>query len=186
MYNFDEVIDRKHSSCKKWEEKTLDLFFKNKDALPLWIADMDFKVSPAILEEIQKVVDHGIFGYSVPDKANHALIDWTIRIHGWEIDYSWIINTPGIVFALNTAVTTFTKPGDSVIIQRPVYYPFTDSVVKNGRHISSNSLIIDGTNVSIVFQTLKNAQKTLIQHYLFFVLLITLFPRFFQKRIFKK
>lgn len=152
MFNFDEVIDRKNTSSMKWGEDALELNFQNKEALPLWVADMDFKVSPAITEEIQKVVDHGIYGYSNSGKANEALVEWTERKHGWTINHDWIINTPGIVFALNTAVKTFTKPGDSVIIQRPVYYPFTDCIVKNGRHVSSNSLIINGTDISIDFE----------------------------------
>jgi cystathionine beta-lyase len=159
MYDFNEVIDRKGTSSTKWSAATLEETFKNKEALPLWIADMDFKAAPAVLEEVQKVVDHGIFGYSTAEKANAAFIGWTEKRHGWRVKEEWISNTPGIVFALNVAVQTFTKPGDSVIIQRPVYYPFTEAIENNGRKVSSNSLMIEDGTVSIDFEDFeKRAQ----------------------------
>lgn len=152
MYNFDTVVNRRNTNSLKWSEQFLEKNFANKDALPLWIADMDFKSAPGIIEEIQKVVDHGIFGYSTSERANEAFINWTERRHNWKIEEKWISNTPGIVFALNVAVQTYTKPGDSIIIQRPVYYPFTDAIENNGRKVSSSTLIIQNGNISVDFE----------------------------------
>lgn len=159
MYNFDEVINRKNSWSMKWDDRPLEQKFGNKDVLPLWVADMDFKAAPAILKAAQNVVGHGVFGYSVTDEANQALVSWMSRRHGWEINPRWITNTPGIVFALNVAVQTYTNAGDSVLIQRPVYYPFSDAVVNNGRKVVSNSFVQKGDRFEIDFDDFEEKAK---------------------------
>lgn len=140
MYDFSKVIDRSGTNSMKWEPGVLEDMFGNPELLPLWVADMDFEVSPAVKEAVMKVAEHGIYGYSGTDKHMIAFKNWLDRRFDVTIESEWLINTPGIVTALNIAVQTYTKPGDNVIIQRPVYYPFTDAVEKNGRHVSNNEL----------------------------------------------
>lgn len=140
MYDFSKVIDRSGTNSMKWESSVLDEMFGNPDLMPLWVADMDFEVAPAIKEAVMKVADHGIYGYSGTDKHIIAFKNWLDRRFDITVESDWLINTPGIVTALNIAVQTYTKPGDNIIIQRPVYYPFSDVIKNNGRHISNNEL----------------------------------------------
>lgn len=159
MYDFDKVINRKGTWSMKWDDISLEKTFNNSEVLPLWVADMDFEAAPGIKSAVQKVIDHGIFGYSVTDEANQALANWMNRRHNWKIDTKWVVNTPGIVFALNVAVQTYTKPGDSVLIQRPVYYPFTDAIVNNGRQVVSNSLVENDGGYTIDFEDFEEKAK---------------------------
>lgn len=159
MYNFDEFIDRKGTMSMKWDDESLQAIFGSKDVLPLWVADMDFKIAPAITEALQKVVDHGIIGYSGTDEANKALANWMSRRHNWDLDYKTVVNTQGIVFALNLAVQTFTRPGDGVLIQRPVYYPFTNAIVNNGRKVVSSSLVKNGHHFEVDFADFEEKAK---------------------------
>ncbi|UUX33787.1 MalY/PatB family protein [Fundicoccus culcitae] len=146
MYDFDKFVDRKGTWSMKWDAPSLEETFGNTEVLPLWVADMDFPVAPAIKEALQKIVDHGIFGYTVTDEANEALAGWMERRHNWKFDPKVIVNTPGIVFALNVAVQTYSRPGDKVLIQSPVYYPFTNAIVNNGRKVVSNDMVKEGDN----------------------------------------
>lgn len=159
MYDFSRVIDRSGTNSMKWEPGVLEDMFGNPELLPLWVADMDFEVSPAVKEAVVKVAEHGIYGYSETDKHMIAFKNWQDRRFDTKIETEWLINTPGIVTALNIAVQTFTKPGDNVIIQRPVYYPFTDAIVNNGRHVSNNELKeVDG-NYEIDFEDFEEKAK---------------------------
>lgn len=117
MYNFDKIIDRSETNSIKWDPATLKATFDVEDVLPLWVADMDFEVPPAIKEAVVKTAKHGIYGYSGSDKHTKAFIDWSSRRHDWQIEPDWILNTPGVVTAFNLAIQTFTEPGDNVIIQ---------------------------------------------------------------------
>lgn len=160
MYNFDKVIDRTNTNSTKWDSNVLKENFNESEILPLWIADMDFEVAPAIKEAVMKVAEHGIYGYSDSDKHLNAFIDWTKRKHDWTIEKDWILNTPGIVTAFNLAIQVFTKPGDNVIIQRPVYYPFSKAIENNGRHISANSLVLNKKGkYEIDFEDFENRAK---------------------------
>lgn len=143
MYKFDEIIDRSNTSSVKWDPEILLENFGVKDCLPLWVADMDFEVAPAIKEALVKVAEHGVYGYSGTTKHMDAFVNWVDRRFDWQIQSEWLLNTPGVVNGFNVAIQTYTRPGDQVIIQRPVYYPFTDSIVNNGRRVSSNSLILN-------------------------------------------
>ena len=159
MYDFSKVIDRSGTNSMKWDPGVLEDMFGNPELLPLWVADMDFEVSPAVKEAVVKVAEHGIYGYSGTDKHMIAFKNWLDRRFDTKIKTEWLINTPGIVTALNIAVQTYTKPGDNVIIQRPVYYPFTDAVEKNGRHVSNNELKeVDG-NYEIDFEDFEERAK---------------------------
>jgi len=142
-YDFDKVIDRTGTESLKWvyPRKVLGV----GDAIPMWVADMDFESPPAVIEALRRRVDHGIFGYPlVPPTFYEAAIGWLRRRHGWEVEKKWMAMTPGIVPALNYCVRAFTGPGDPVIIQTPVYHPFTYAIENNGRRVVRNPLRFDG------------------------------------------
>lgn len=114
-----------------------------EDVLPLWIADMDFKTSSYVEDAVIERVKHGIFGYSETGKEYfEAVAGWMKRHHSWDVEERWIIKTPGVVFALAMAVKAFTEPGDAVLIEQPVYYPFSEVINDNGRRIVSNDLVL--------------------------------------------
>ncbi|WP_191017190.1 MalY/PatB family protein [Treponema zioleckii] len=140
--DFDTVIDRRGSGCLKYDFAAERGY--NSDVLPLWVADMDFKTSSYIEDALHRVANHGIFGYSdtKQDYAD-AVASWFERRHGWKPKSEWLIKTPGVVTALAVAVQAYTAPGDSVLIQQPVYYPFSDVIKKNGRRVISNNLVRD-------------------------------------------
>lgn len=141
MYNFDEVIERRGTCSEKY-----DLAAKlgmPEDVIPFWVADMDFKSPPEVIDALAQRVQHGIFGYSntLDDKYFNALSHWFTTRFDWQIRPEWLVNSPGVVFAICTAIRTLTKPGDSVLIQQPVYHPFERSVKLNDRHLVVNRLI---------------------------------------------
>ncbi len=138
-YDFDQIIDRKNTNSLKYDfarERGM-----REDALPLWVADMDFQTAPEILERLHHAVDHGIFGYTESKEPYfNAIKHWLETYHHWEVKRNWLIKTPGIVFALAMAVKAYTKEGESVLIQQPVYYPFSEVIEDNGRKLINNSL----------------------------------------------
>lgn len=144
--NFDRIIDRKNTRCLKY-----DFAVKRgmpEDVLPLWVADMDFETSSYIEDALTERVQEGIFGYSDVQTPYFEIIrDWMIRHHDWEPQEKWLIKTPGVVFALAMAVKAYTDPGDKVLLQQPVYYPFSEVITDNGREVVSNDLVLteDGT-----------------------------------------
>lgn len=165
-YDFGEEIPRKGTSSVKWEilsrggkrqlwDRT-DPALGEDRVLPMWVADMDFRVAEPIVEAMRKRLDHPIFGY-VARTPNYvgAVIDWMRRRHGWQVDADWIVTTPGVVPALNLAVRAFTRPGDKVLIQRPVYHPFTFAIENNGRSVVSNSLVLEGGRYRMDFADLE-------------------------------
>lgn len=137
--DFDKITDRRNTKSLKYDfaEKR----GMAKDILPLWVADMDFMVSSYITEALEKMVSHGIFGYS-ESKEDYfeALSSWTKRHYNWEINERWLVKTPGVVFALAMAVKGYTEKGDSVLIQQPVYYPFAEVIEDNDRKLVVNEL----------------------------------------------
>lgn len=140
-FDFDRVIDRAGTESSKWDPEVLRKRFGAEDMLSYWVADMDFEVAPAIKRAVVERAAHGIYGYTTPADFNAPFCRWVARRHGWHVESEWVLNTPGVVTALHACVQAFTQPGDAVIIQRPVYYPFTFAVERNGRRVSSNSLI---------------------------------------------
>jgi len=142
-YDFDKVVDRTGTESLKWVYPRKVL--KIEDAIPMWVADMDFEAPPSVVEAIRDRAAHGIYGYPlVPPSFWQAAIDWLGRRHGWKVRKGEMALTPGIVPALNYAVRAFTKPGDGVIIQAPVYFPFYHAVENNGRRVVRNPLRFDG------------------------------------------
>lgn len=141
-YTFDEIIDRRGTSCIKYdfgpERKGRD------DLLPLWVADMDFRLPREILDDIKKRVDHGIFGYTDPREDYFGAVKgWFAKRHGWEVKSEWITVTPGVVYAISTAIRAFTEKGDAVILQQPVYYPFSECIQDNGRRLINSQLVYE-------------------------------------------
>jgi cysteine-S-conjugate beta-lyase len=123
------------------------------DILPLWVADMDFKAPVGVIKALSERVAHGIFGYTLPTNSYYdAVINWMDHRHQWKIEKEWIIIVPGIVPAIHFAVQTYTKEGDGVLVQRPVYNPFTDAVVKNGRKLINSPLVLKGDRYEIDFE----------------------------------
>lgn len=140
--NFDEVINRRHTNCLKYDFAVRR--GKPEGILPLWVADMDFRISSYIQEALIKQAEHGIYGYSeVQDEYFQVLKSWMARNFDWRVERRWLIKTPGIVFALAMAVKAFTQKGDGILIQQPVYYPFSEVVEDNERRIVDNTLILD-------------------------------------------
>lgn len=135
-YNFDEIVPRRNTLSYKWDSAA------DGEVLPMWVADMDFRTAPAIVEALQKRVSHGIFGYTrVPDAYYDAVINWFGRRHGWKIRRERMIYTSGVVPALSAIIKALTVPGDKVVVQTPVYNCFFSSIRNNGCTLVSNSLV---------------------------------------------
>lgn len=149
-YDFDEIIDRRHekySYSMKWGHhpllvKMLEVDEINDDAIAIFTADMDFRCAPPIVEALGKVAQHGILGYSMaPEEYYEAVTDWFKRCHNWDIAAEEIIYVDGTVEAMKQIILAFTEPGDGVIIQRPVYGPFTGAISGTKRTVVNNQLI---------------------------------------------
>lgn len=143
--DFDTIVDRRNTRCLKYD------FAKRRgmpeDVLPLWVADMDFKTSSYIEDALVERAREAIFGYSEVQTPYFEIVrDWIKRHHNWKVQERWLIKTPGIVFALAMAVKAYTEPGDAVLIQQPVYYPFSEVIEDNGRKIVSNELYLSDDN----------------------------------------
>lgn len=155
-YNFDQVIKREGTNAIKWDNDFMERYLGVKDALPLWVADMDFQLPDFLIAALVDRAKHGIFGYTKTDKKyNQAIINWFEKRHQWKIEEEWIGFSPGVVPAINFIIQTFSRPGDGVIIQEPVYYPFADSIKKNGRKVLNNELIIKEGEYKIDFDDFK-------------------------------
>lgn len=143
-YNFDEIMQRHGTDSIKYD--FAHRFGKPDDILPLWVADMDFRAPQPVLDALEARVRHGIFGYSESGEGYiQALQGWYEKRFNWKIEQSWVVKSPGVVYALSTAVRAFTNPGDAVLIQQPVYYPFSEVVRDNERELIVNELdYIDG------------------------------------------
>ena len=143
--DFDKIIDRHNTRSLKYD------FAKRRgmpeDVLPLWVADMDFETSSYIQDALKERINHGIFGYSEVQTPYFEIVrNWMKIYHNWIPEEKWLIKTPGVVFALAMAVKAYTQPNDSVLIQQPVYYPFSEVIEDNGRKVVSNDLYLDNDN----------------------------------------
>lgn len=161
--NFDEIIDRKGTDCLKYD------FAKRRglpeDVLPLWIADMDFRTSSYVEDALIDRTKHGIFGYSeVQEDYFRAVAGWMNRHHNWNVEPGWLIKTPGVVFALAMAVKAYTEVGDCVLIQQPVYYPFSEVIEDNERVIVSNDLYLGTDNRYHI--DFEDFEKKIVEHHI--------------------
>lgn len=157
-YNFDLEIDRSGTQSVKWN------FIKEhtgvEDALPLWVADMDFPVADEISEAIIKRASHPLYGYTTrPDSYYQAIIGWYSRRQDWVIEKKWITHSTGVINAIYTAVYALSETGDGVIIQTPVYHPFPKLILNTGRRIVENPLLYSNGRYSINFEDLKQKIK---------------------------
>ena len=143
--DFDRIINRKNTDCLKY-----DFAVKRgmpSDVLPLWVADMDFETSSYIEDALVERAKMGIYGYSDAQTPYfEAVAGWMKRHHNWQPKEKWLIKTPGVVFALAMAVKAYTAPGDAVLIQSPVYYPFSEVIADNGRRVVSSTLVLGDDN----------------------------------------
>lgn len=150
-YNFDEPTNRHKTNSYKWDSNEKD------DLIPLWVADMDFKTAPPIIEALKKRVEQGIFGYTkVPQEYYDAVRNWFSRRHGWNFGSDEMIYTSGVVPAVSAVIKALTNPGDKVIVQTPVYNCFFSSIRNNGCEVSENELILRDGSYYIDFADLEN------------------------------
>lgn len=154
-YDFDEEIDRHGTNSRKWEG--MQEMFDRNDLFPMWIADMDFKVPNQIVEAIKKRADHGIFGYTFrPESFYESVIEWIKSRHKIDVKREWMVDGSGVVSTLTVAILSYTNPGDEIIVQPPVYYPFFRIAQNNGRIIVNNPLkLVDG-KYFMDFEDLEN------------------------------
>jgi len=153
-WNFDEEVTRKGTDCIKYDLR--EEIFGRKDVIPMWVADMDFKTPGFIIEKLRKRLDHEIFGYSFrPPEYYSSIIRWLKTKHNWQIEKEWICFCPGIVPALNLCTLAFTRPGDSIIVQPPVYFPFFSAAESHGRNLVYNQLAEKDGKWSMDFDSLN-------------------------------
>ena len=157
MYDFDTIIPRRGTNSIKWDARP-PFDADTEGVIPLWVADMDFKAAPFIIDVLRKRVEHGVFGYvCVPDSYYEAVCRWFSGRHGWKVEKDWIIYTTGVVPALSAAVKALSKPGEKVIIQSPVYNCFFSSVRNNGCEILDVPLLYHDGTYSYDFDGLERA-----------------------------
>ncbi|WP_343747545.1 MalY/PatB family protein [Fluviicola sp.] len=153
-FDFDEIIIRRNSNSYKWDTA------EDEDVLPMWVADMDFRTAPTIIDALVKRAEHGVFGYTkVPQTYYDAVITWFEKRHGFLLDSKWLLYTTGVVPALSAVIRALTVPGNGVIVQDPVYNCFFSSIRNNGCRIISNNLIYADNTYSIDFLDLEEKAK---------------------------
>ena len=151
QYHFDELIDRRNTDSIKW-----DHIPENPDAIPMWVADMDFRCPKPVIDRVLEKAAFGVYAYTAtPPAFRAATAGWQRRRHHWDIGEAMVIPISSVVPALYTAVAAFTEPGDRVILQRPVYGPFTDAVTQQGREVSNNALLLQQGRYEVDFEDLE-------------------------------
>ena len=141
-YDFDTVIDRRHTGSVKTDFAAA--FQMPEDLIPLWVADMDFPSPPCVGEALRKIAEHGLYGYTDAEEDYYdAVLSWYRTRFGWNAKREWIVKVPGVVFGIAAAVLAFTEKEDTVLIQRPVYYPFSSVIEKNGRKLVNSPLVFE-------------------------------------------
>ncbi len=154
-YNFDEIIPRENTNSIKYDARKK--YFQKEDILPLWVADTDFRTPDFIVNAVIKRARHEIYGYTFkPESYYESVIGWMKRRHNWDIKQEWISSSPGVVAGLTIAVETFSKPGDEVIVQPPVYFPFFESVKGTKRKLVENPLKLVNNRFTFDFNDLKS------------------------------
>jgi cysteine-S-conjugate beta-lyase len=169
-YSFDQEIDRVTSNSIKWNYiqdendfsvlKKTDAYLGDNRLLPMWIADMDFVCPQPVIDALAKRAAHGIFGYTGTSESYiNAVVNWMKKRHNWNINPEWLCTSPGVVPAINMLIRTFTNSGDKVIIQTPVYYPFSSAIKSNHCTVVTNPLIRDKKKYKIDFESLEEKAK---------------------------
>ncbi|MFV0637218.1 MalY/PatB family protein [Mitsuokella sp.] len=158
--NFDEIIDRRGTSCLKYDFAVERGY--PQGILPFWVADMDFRTPQPVIDELTRRVQHGIFGYTDPKESyKEVIVNWMTEHHSWTPSTKALTITPGVVFALAVAIRCFTKPGEAVLLQQPVYYPFTEMIRQNGRELVNSPLILQNGHYEIDF---ADFEKKIVEH----------------------
>jgi len=141
QFDFDQPVVRENTDSVKYDLR--EKIFGKEDVIPMWVADMDFRVPPAVSQAIKDRAAHEIYGYSIrPESFYDSAISWMERRHGWRVSRQWLTFTPGIVPGVNLAIMAMTAPGDKIMIQPPVYFPFFDAIKKNNRQLVENRLML--------------------------------------------
>jgi len=154
IYNFDEIVNRENTNSVKFDLRKE--IFENEDVIPMWVADMDFRTPDFIINAIKKRAEHEVFGYSFRSKSYfQSIIDWVKRRHNWAVNSDWISFSPGVVPAVNIAIMAYTNPGDEIIVQTPVYFPFFSAIKDNNRIQVENPLKLENGRYSIDFEDLE-------------------------------
>ena len=149
-YDFDTIIPRRGTNSYKWDTP------EEEGVLPMWVADMDFRTAPAVIEALQRRVAHGIFGYTkVPQAYYDAVVRWFGNRHRWQVDPRWIVYTSGVVPALSAIIKALTVPGDRVIVQTPAYNCFYSSIRNDGCEMSANRLVYRDNRYTVDFDDLE-------------------------------
>lgn len=157
-FDFDREIDRTGTHSVKYDSRLA--VFGKADVIPAWVADMDFAAPPSVTQALTERAQHPIYGYTIfPDSLYDALIDWLQRRHGWAVQRDWIVMCPGVVPSINAAVMAFTQPGEAVIVQPPVYFPFFSAVTQTGRKLIQNPLRLDHSRYTIDFDHLEQCAR---------------------------
>ncbi|HCU2821095.1 TPA: pyridoxal phosphate-dependent aminotransferase [Clostridioides difficile] len=133
-YNFNEIVDRSNNFSSKWSE--MEKKYGTNDLLPMWVADMDFKTAPCIIDSLKNRLEQEIYGYTTrPDSYNESIVNWLDRRHNWKIKSEWLIYSPGVIPAISLLINELTKANDKIMIQEPVYSPFNSVVKNNNREL---------------------------------------------------
>jgi cysteine-S-conjugate beta-lyase len=153
-YDFDQVHSRLNTNCSKWD--AVETLFGSNDVIPMWVADMDFPTARPIVEALEQRAAHEFYGYTQPGKELlQAVVDRMKRKFNWTIKPEWIVLTPGVIPAISVAIRTLTRPGDEVILQEPVYYPFFPSVRLSGCQVVTNALKLNRGHYSMDLDDLE-------------------------------
>jgi cystathionine beta-lyase len=154
-YNFDEIVDRENTSSVKYDLR--GKIFRKEEVIPMWVADMDFRTPPFVMDALRKRMEHEILGYTfISPSVYNSIVDWNRLRHNWKIRPDWISFSPGIVPAVNLLVMAFTQPGDRVIVQPPVYFPFFSAVENHGRELVYNPLTYSNGKYEMDFDDLES------------------------------
>ncbi len=152
-YSFDEIIDHSNHSSIKFDS---ECFQNSSDVIPMWVADMDFRSPPEVCHAIHESADYGVYGYTyTPFSYKEAVSNWFAEQFHWQTNPDWILPSPNVLFGLIMALRVLTKPGDTVMIQEPVYYPFRHAIHRNNRHLVVNDLYIEDNRFKIDFDSFE-------------------------------
>ncbi len=158
MFDFDKPVNREHTGSVKWDLR--EEMFGTKEVLPMWVADMDFETPECIVNAVKERAAHPVYGYPfMTDGYFEAFMNWVKRRHGWEVKKDEIVFSPGIVTAVNAAVLAFSEPGDGVIVQTPVYFPFFSAIRHNNRRQLNNRLLYVDNTYKIDFDDFEAKAK---------------------------
>lgn len=159
-YDFNSIVDRSVYPTEKWSKEKLRTYFGNEDLLPLWVADMDFKTSNLLIDDLVERAKHGVFGYGYKtDNHHNAIISWYEKRHNWSFDQNDLYYAPSVLSAISILIDSLSEVGDQIIIQTPVYYPFSKIIKSHERIPVKNSLMLVNEKYEIDFDDLEVKAK---------------------------